>query len=330
VTSPAHRSTPTSPRRPPPYDPHALARVVPRVEIAALELIGAYFRRRDDGLDAVAVSQDMAPDFGISVEWGRPEPHVVACLLTFGTAFEGDEPYELIGRFRATYTLEAGPDLDDDDLEQFAHWNAVFNAWPYWREYVASTLSRAHLPPLTVPVMRVPSGLVRQPPPEQERRKQIVLHHRRRDTAPRRSTKRDIRQRVHWNLWSRQRWPLKELKDGDELLLVETWPRGSLITWHLRVRDVVKARYDSLDEVVDLLAETFRVPREEVREDEYTQQAPPAGWCLAWRYTPVRLLHVERPEGLKFPRTGWLRFDELDEDVRAAVEEALGASNDVS
>jgi len=47
-------------------------------------------------------------------------------------------------------------EIDRSDLEQFVHWNVLFNAWPYWREYLASTLNRAQLPRFVVPVMGVP------------------------------------------------------------------------------------------------------------------------------------------------------------------------------
>ena len=143
---------------PPPYDPAAVGRVASHVPIRNVELVGAHFERSDDGLDAAAPSGDDVPDFGISVEWGyEPDASQLACLLTFGTLFaDEDGPYEIVARFRLTYELAPSDDISPGDMEQFAHWNAVFNAWPYWREYVASTLNRAHLPRFLVPVMGVP------------------------------------------------------------------------------------------------------------------------------------------------------------------------------
>jgi preprotein translocase subunit SecB len=51
--------------------------------------------------------------------------------------------------------------LTEAHLDAFAKTNAVFNAWPYWREFVQSTTVRMGLPPLVTPVFRFPT----QPPP---------------------------------------------------------------------------------------------------------------------------------------------------------------------
>ena len=49
-----------------------------------------------------------------------------------------------------------GAPIADEDLHQVAAWNVMFNAWPYWREYLSSTINRAHLPLFVLPVMRLP------------------------------------------------------------------------------------------------------------------------------------------------------------------------------
>ena len=40
-------------------------------------------------------------------------------------------------------------------LKAFGQINAVFNAWPCWRELVQAPLARMSLPTLTMPVFRV-------------------------------------------------------------------------------------------------------------------------------------------------------------------------------
>jgi len=42
-----------------------------------------------------------------------------------------------------------------DELEAFASLNGVFNAWPYFREYLQSVTTRMGLPPFVLPVFRV-------------------------------------------------------------------------------------------------------------------------------------------------------------------------------
>lgn len=141
----------------PPYDPAAVGRIAKRIQIQSVELLGAHFQRSDDGALPEASPSEAVPEIGIDVEWNLSDDGaLLGCALTLGTFFEGDGPYDLVARFRILYAVEPGDPLDEADLEQFAHWNAVFNAWPYWREYLSSTLNRAQLPQFVAPVLPVP------------------------------------------------------------------------------------------------------------------------------------------------------------------------------
>ncbi|MCL4822087.1 MAG: hypothetical protein KJ067_23410 [Vicinamibacteria bacterium] len=54
-----------------------------------------------------------------------------------------------------------------EDLAAFAQTNGVFNAWPYWREYLQATLQRMQLPPIVLPLMtmkQIVSSLGEQQP----------------------------------------------------------------------------------------------------------------------------------------------------------------------
>jgi hypothetical protein len=57
--------------------------------------------------------------------------------------------------FIAEYEMAEGFHPSDENLNAFVNTNAVFNCWPYWREYVHSTTARMNLPPLTLPFFRV-------------------------------------------------------------------------------------------------------------------------------------------------------------------------------
>ena len=65
---------------------------------------------------------------------------------------------EVRGLFELSYRLPAAERFSAHELEEFARLNAVFNAWPYWRELVQASLTRMSMPVLTVPVYRVSSG----------------------------------------------------------------------------------------------------------------------------------------------------------------------------
>ena len=57
--------------------------------------------------------------------------------------------------FVLTYQIDRFDGLTQEGFEQFANLNGVYNAWPYWREFVQNTIGRMGLPPLTIPVFRI-------------------------------------------------------------------------------------------------------------------------------------------------------------------------------
>ena len=62
---------------------------------------------------------------------------------------------EVRGTFELAYKIPEDESFSPAELKAFADFNAVFNAWPYWRELVQTSLARMSLPGLTVPVFRV-------------------------------------------------------------------------------------------------------------------------------------------------------------------------------
>lgn len=63
--------------------------------------------------------------------------------------------------FEATYRVPATVSAPEDVLNEFAEINGIFNAWPYFREFVHAALARMGLPPFILPVYRLTSP--RQP-----------------------------------------------------------------------------------------------------------------------------------------------------------------------
>ena len=58
--------------------------------------------------------------------------------------------------FDLAYHVPKDEVFSSEEVEGFGQLNAVFNAWPYWREYVQTSLSRMAMPGLTVPLYRMP------------------------------------------------------------------------------------------------------------------------------------------------------------------------------
>lgn len=81
-------------------------------------------------------------------------------------------------RIRISAAIELEYNLSGDALpnareaECFAKINGVYNAWPYWREFVQHCTTRMGLPPLTLPLMTAARALAhagfREPSPAAE------------------------------------------------------------------------------------------------------------------------------------------------------------------
>ena len=57
--------------------------------------------------------------------------------------------------FLLAYKVENFKGLTQSGFEQFADLNGIYNAWPYWREFVQNTIARMGLPSLSIPVFRI-------------------------------------------------------------------------------------------------------------------------------------------------------------------------------
>ena len=68
--------------------------------------------------------------------------------------------------FELSYLIPPGTEVfSSGELEAFGQINAVFNAWPYWREFAQSNLTRMSMPAIVMPVYRLPQ---RKQKPETE------------------------------------------------------------------------------------------------------------------------------------------------------------------
>lgn len=58
-------------------------------------------------------------------------------------------------RFELEYSLPPGAGVSEKEVKAFSKTNALLNAWPYWREFVHSMASRAGMPPLVAPLLKM-------------------------------------------------------------------------------------------------------------------------------------------------------------------------------
>lgn len=74
---------------------------------------------------------------------------------------KGDPILQIQAKFLLTYRIRSFRGLSDAAFQQFGEMNAVYNAWPYWREFTQNTTSRMGIDPLTLPVFRIVSKQAR-------------------------------------------------------------------------------------------------------------------------------------------------------------------------
>lgn len=88
---------------------------------------------------------------------------------SFGIGKPDKQIIGIASEFLLTYTISGFEGLTDEGIKEFGNLNGVFNAWPYWREFVQNTIARMNLPPLTIPVFRIFAPKKAKPP-----RKKVV------------------------------------------------------------------------------------------------------------------------------------------------------------
>lgn len=133
-----------------------LARLIARIQIEEVALLDASVKRSIRGADGAEVRIRLNRRASL-IERTDDGRFSVRAEIDFGVmANEADQDaVSITAAFELTYKHPSDLDVADDVLQEFAEVNAVFNAWPYWREFVQSTMGRMNLPVITIPVFRL-------------------------------------------------------------------------------------------------------------------------------------------------------------------------------
>jgi hypothetical protein len=87
---------------------------------------------------------------------------------TLATLEQGEGPpeeaqyLEIEAEFCAQYRLDPSADLEAHRpaIEEFGRHNLGYHVWPYWREFVQGTCARMGIPPIPVPMYRLPNSSI--------------------------------------------------------------------------------------------------------------------------------------------------------------------------
>ena len=85
-------------------------------------------------------------------------PHFV--LVASLDAVAGDELLRIEATFLLQYRVSSIKGLRKPNIIAFGEMNGLYNAWPYWREFVHAMTVRMGFPALTIPVFRPDSTAV--------------------------------------------------------------------------------------------------------------------------------------------------------------------------
>ena len=144
------------------YDMRRASRVSRLVEIEDVRVRMSFFHQPDDEATLDEFHTELLAevrsvgDGMLIIEAGyrlaRHEPESDERELVVGEEVSDEPEILCMTHFLVTYSYTEEP--DSEDLEAFAHHNAIFNTWPYWRERVQASAASMGLPPLVVPVHR--------------------------------------------------------------------------------------------------------------------------------------------------------------------------------
>ena len=137
-----------------------LSRIVSVIEIKSVRLCEAHCRSAVHPSEAGgAIGVKISRKAAVVKEPGEDGVLRIETIFAMEIHSAGDEEKlqaEIRGTFELSYKVPDDESFSSEELDAFGQVNAVFNAWPYWRELVQASLARMSMPLLTVPVFRLP------------------------------------------------------------------------------------------------------------------------------------------------------------------------------
>lgn len=140
----------------------SLKRIAPLIEAVRIEdirlveaKVKTSIRSADDtgkvklAIDKSAIIKEYAVDDGMLWVLAKINAQIIPVDSEKSPVVSVKAAFEL--RYRLPKELKAS----QEQLNTFARINSVFNAWPYWREFVQNMVARMNLPTVTLPMFRL-------------------------------------------------------------------------------------------------------------------------------------------------------------------------------
>ncbi|MDH4203460.1 MAG: hypothetical protein OEV87_11285 [Phycisphaerae bacterium] len=130
--------------------------VAEQVELQEVRLLGCNCNqsiKNIQGNKCFDVDKDV--DVQVDREAGRIFVIAEFSLKTFLEKEENDPFATIDASFLLVYNAKNVSEMPDEYFDSFGKTNGIYNAWPYWREFVQNATTRMGLPSLTMPVFRI-------------------------------------------------------------------------------------------------------------------------------------------------------------------------------
>jgi preprotein translocase subunit SecB len=134
-----------------------IAPLIAAVELKAVRLISSHVKRIEVLPDTSKRQAEIQIDCRAKAR-RQEEGFVVAAEIAVSVRPKDEQDKSWVtveARFDLEYGLPKGMKPTPRELKLFAETNGIFNAWPYWREFVQSTSSRMNVPQIVLPPYRL-------------------------------------------------------------------------------------------------------------------------------------------------------------------------------
>lgn len=136
-----------------PIHPIDLTPLVRQAQLGDLRLL--------ESISSVSLTGGMLPELTQKIRVGSKQGNEGRSILAkislalAGANTDGSEGLRIAATFGLTYNFPSLDGVTDEMVNGFCRVIGVHNVWPYWREFVQSTLGRMGLPPFYVPLLRL-------------------------------------------------------------------------------------------------------------------------------------------------------------------------------
>ena len=133
----------------------SLSKVVRLVNLSDLFLQSSNVIRTLDALSYESVEVEMSSTGELlSEQEDSFQAKVSFCLIVRPIEEEKKELVRVDSEYILIYELVATKKPSTDDIKVFCEMNAVYNAWPFWREFVQNMANKMDLPVPIIPLLK--------------------------------------------------------------------------------------------------------------------------------------------------------------------------------